>query len=161
MGRSSSPRVGWAGPLPAHFPPGKERNSFPRFPQRSWMKKSPLLILSVLLAACGPDKLISDLPSPNEQYHVEVRKCPEKGSITWGEEIQVSLLETGKSEKCHAVVRSLAQFDLRASADQLQLEWLSDTELRAWHPSFEPGNQPNGSRLKRDAPVKMVFAPKR
>ncbi|MEG6660326.1 hypothetical protein V2A87_50210, partial [Pseudomonas aeruginosa] len=50
MGRSSSPRVGWAGPLPAHFPPGKERNSFPRFPQRSWMKKSPLLILSVLLA---------------------------------------------------------------------------------------------------------------
>ncbi|MDI4168350.1 hypothetical protein QK414_36080, partial [Pseudomonas aeruginosa] len=24
-----------------------------------------------------------------------------------------------------------------------------------------PGNQPNGSRLKRDAPVKMVFAPKR
>ncbi|HHM4700942.1 TPA: hypothetical protein ACRM6Z_002252, partial [Pseudomonas aeruginosa] len=23
MGRSSSPRVGWAGPLPAHFPPGK------------------------------------------------------------------------------------------------------------------------------------------
>ena len=85
------------------------------------MKKSPLLILSVLLAACGPDKLISDLPSPNGQYHVEVRKCPEKGSITWGEEIQVSLLETGKSEKCHAVVRSLAQFDLRASADQLQL----------------------------------------
>ncbi len=64
------------------------------------MKKSPLLILSVLLAACGPDKLISDLPSPNGQYHVEVRKCPEKGSITWGEEIQVSLLETGKSEKC-------------------------------------------------------------
>ncbi|MDI4168551.1 hypothetical protein QK414_37115, partial [Pseudomonas aeruginosa] len=24
-----------------------------------------------------------------------------------------------------------------------------------------PGNQPNGSRLKHDAPVKMVFAPKR
>ena len=84
------------------------------------MDEKPLLILSVLLAACGPDKLISDLPSPNGQYHVEVRKCPEKGSITWGEEIQVSLLETGKSEKCHAVVRSLAQFDLRASADQLQ-----------------------------------------
>lgn len=50
------------------------------------------------------------------------------------------LLETGKSEKCHSVVQSLAQFDLRASADELQLEWLSDTELRAWHPSFEPGN---------------------
>lgn len=66
-----------------------------------------------------------------------------------------------KSEKCHSVVQSLAQFDLRASADQLQLEWLSDTELRAWHPSFEPGNQADGSRLKRDAPVKMVFAPKR
>ncbi|MCT5527562.1 hypothetical protein LZL70_18250, partial [Pseudomonas aeruginosa] len=48
-----------------------------------------------------------------------------------------------------------------ASADQLQLEWLSDTELRAWHPSFEPGNQADGSRLKHDAPVKMVFAPKR
>lgn len=71
------------------------------------------------------------------------------------------LLETGKSEKCHSVVQSLAQFDLRASADELQLEWLSDTELRAWHPSFEPGNQADGSRLKRDAPVKMVFAPKR
>lgn len=126
------------------------------------MKKSPLLVLSVLLAACGPDRLISDLPSPNGEYHVEVRKCPEKGSITWGEEIQVSLLETGKSEKCHSVVLSLAQFDLRASStDELQLEWLSDTELRAWHPSFEPGNQPNGSRLKHDAPVKMVFAPKR
>lgn len=71
------------------------------------------------------------------------------------------LLETGKSEKCHSVVQSLAQFDLRASADELQLEWLSDTELRAWHPSFEPGNQADGSRLKHDAPVKMVFAPKR
>ncbi len=78
-----------------------------------------------------------------------------------GEEIQVSLLETGKSEKCHSVVQSLAQFDLRASADELQLEWLSDTELRAWHPGFEPGNQADGSRLKGDAPVKMVFAPKR
>ncbi|HBO3685688.1 TPA: hypothetical protein ONA18_005717 [Pseudomonas aeruginosa] len=126
------------------------------------MKKSPLLILSVLLAACGPDRLISDLPSPNGEYHVEVRKCPEKGSITWGEEIQVSLLETGKSEKCHSVVRSLAQFDLRASStDELQLEWLSDTELRAWHPSFESGNQPNGLRQEGDAPVRMVFAPKR
>ncbi|MGC3182777.1 hypothetical protein ACPTKK_31830, partial [Pseudomonas aeruginosa] len=75
--------------------------------------------------------------SPIGQYHVEVRKCPVKGSITWGEDIQVSLLETGKSVKCHAVVRSLALFDLRASADHLQLEWLSVTELRACHPSFE------------------------
>ncbi|MGV8664357.1 hypothetical protein ACV357_35735, partial [Pseudomonas aeruginosa] len=83
--------------LQAHFTPGKERNSIPRFPQRSRMKKSPLLILSVLLAACGPDKLISDLPSPNGQYHIEGRKCPVKGSNTWGEEIQVSLRVPGNS----------------------------------------------------------------
>ena len=68
--------------------------------------------------------------------------------------------ETGKSEKCHSVVQSLAQFDLRIRG-RIATGWLSDTELRAWHPSFEPGNQADGSRLKHDAPVKMVFAPKR
>ncbi|MGV8743944.1 hypothetical protein ACV35G_30455, partial [Pseudomonas aeruginosa] len=48
MRRSSSPRVGWAGTLPAHFQPGKDRNSFQRFQQRSWMNKMPLLIHSEL-----------------------------------------------------------------------------------------------------------------
>ena len=84
------------------------------------MKKSPLLILSVLLAACG--RQADFRPAVAEQA------IPRRGSEMPGERFDHLgrrntglLLETGKSEKCHAVVQSLAQFDLRASADQLQL----------------------------------------
>ncbi len=77
------------------------------------MKKSlPLLLgISVLLTACGPNKIIVDLQSPNGKYHVEVRKCPQSGSLTWTEKAQVSVLESGVSEECQSAVKALAQFD--------------------------------------------------
>ncbi|HCF2340387.1 hypothetical protein ABZR71_03370 [Pseudomonas paraeruginosa] len=127
------------------------------------MNKSPflLLTLALLLVACGPDQLVSDLPSPDGRYHVELRKCPENGLLSRGEVIQVSLLVAGVSEKCSSALNALAQFDLRATADELQLEWLSNTEFRAWHPTFNPQYGPEISRQQGKAPVRMVFAPKR
>ena len=74
------------------------------------MKKSlPLLLgVSVLLTACGPNKIIVDLPSPDGKYHVEVRKCPQAGSLTWTEKTQVSILDRGVSEACQSAVKSLS-----------------------------------------------------
>lgn len=127
------------------------------------MKKNTLglLFLSVLLAACGPNKLVSDLPSPSRQYHVEVRQCPQSGAITWSERIQVSILESGLSADCQSAVNALAQFDASVPESQLQLEWVSDTELRAWHPDFNPGYGPAAVTYTHDAPVKVIFSPKR
>lgn len=101
------------------------------------MKKSmPLILLpSALLAACGPNKIIADLPSPGGKYHVEVRKCPQPGAMAWTEQTQVSILESGTSE------------------------WISDTELRAWHPGFDPKVGPQSASFKHDVPVKLIFSP--
>jgi hypothetical protein len=55
-----------------------------REPEQGFLLKkcTPLLLLScVLLAACGPDKTIADLPSPGGKHHVEVRECPQAGVI--------------------------------------------------------------------------------
>lgn len=124
------------------------------------MKKSiPLLLLSsVLLTACGPDKLITDLPSPSGKYHVEVRQCPERGTLTWGEQTQVSVLAAGVSEKCNAFISALTQFQCRSPDDQLRLEWVSDTELRASHPAFAAGSTPVGASQMPNNPVKITFS---
>lgn len=127
------------------------------------MKNTPallLLLLPVLLVGCGPDKLVSDLPSPSGKYHVEIRKCPEKGTLTWGESLQVSVLESGRSEKCNTFISALAQFDGLESADQLQLEWTSDTELRAWLPSFNAEYGPQAWSHQPQLPITLVFKPK-
>ncbi|MGE8639476.1 MAG: hypothetical protein ACN6PR_12580 [Achromobacter sp.] len=127
-------------------------------------KRIALLALStapliVLLAGCGPNKIIVDLPSPQGQYHVEVRKCPQPGSMTWTEQTQVSVLKSGTSENCQSAVNALAQFNSLSPDDQLQLEWLSDAELRAWHPGFDPKFGPASASYKADNPVKIIFAP--
>ena len=127
-------------------------------------KRIALLALStapliVLLAGCGPNKIIVDLPSPQGQYHVEVRKCPQPGSMTWTEQTQVSVLKSGTSENCQSAVNALAQFKSPWPDDQLQLEWLSDAELRAWHPGFDPKFGPESASYKADNPVKIIFAP--
>lgn len=120
----------------------------------------PVLLLScVMLAACSPNKIIADLPSPSGKYHVEVRKCPQAGAMTRTEQTQVSVLESGTSENCQSAVNALAQFESYAPDDQLQLEWLSDTELRAWHPGFDPKFGPRSASSKHDAPVKLIFTP--
>lgn len=116
---------------------------------------------SVLLTACGPNKIIVDLPSPGGQYHVEVRQCSQAGALTRSEKTQVSVLAAGVSEECQSAVKALAQFDSPTPADQLQLEWLSDAELRAWHPSFNPQYGPQSASYKPGAPIKLIFAPKK
>lgn len=116
-------------------------------------------LLTALLAGCGPNKIIVDLSSPQGQYHVEVRKCPQPGSMTWTEQTQVSVLKAGTSENCQSAVNALAQFNSYSPDDQLQLEWLSDTELRAWHPGFDPKFGPASASYKADNPVKIIFAP--
>lgn len=126
------------------------------------MKKSIPLVLfsSVLLTACGPNKIVSDLPSPGGKYHVEVRLCPQAGSLTWTQKTQVSVLPAGVSAKCQSAVEALAQFDSTAPVEQLQVEWVSDTEVRAWDPTFNPQYGPRSAMHKPQSPVKLSFAPK-
>ncbi|MFF7397551.1 hypothetical protein ACFZAI_13945 [Achromobacter sp. NPDC008082] len=118
-----------------------------------------LALLAALLTGCGPNKIIVDLPSPQGQYHVEVRKCPQPGSMSSAEQTQVSILKSGISENCQSAVNALAQFQSYSPDEQLQLEWLSEAELRAWHPGFDPKSGPASASYKADNPVKVIFAP--
>lgn len=124
------------------------------------MKKSiPLLLLSsFVLTACGPNKIVADLPSPSGKYHVEVRKCPQRGSLTWGEQTQVSVLAAGVSEKCNAFISALTQFQANSPEDQLRLEWVSDTELKASHPALAAGSAPMSVSQMPNNPVKIIFS---
>lgn len=79
--------------------------------------------------------------------------------MTWTEQTQVSILESGTSEACQSAVHALAQFGSYAPDDQLQLEWISDTELRAWHPGFDPKFGPRSASFKQNVPVKLIFSP--
>ncbi|MCV9907545.1 hypothetical protein OIV19_07950 [Brucella sp. HL-2] len=117
------------------------------------------IFLSVFAAGCSPNKIIAILPSPSGQYHVEVRKCPQSGSLTRTEKTQVSVLKTGTSEKCQSAINALVQFDGPAPADQLQIKWASNTELTAWHPSFNAKYGPSTATFKHNAPVKVIFLP--
>lgn len=118
-----------------------------------------LALLAALLTGCGPNKIIVDLPSPQGQYHVEVRKCPQPGSMSSAEQTQVSILKSGTSENCQSAVNALAQFQSYSPDEQLQLEWLSEAELRAWHPGFDPKSGPASASYKANNPVKVIFAP--
>ncbi|ASV88419.1 putative lipoprotein (plasmid) [Ochrobactrum quorumnocens] len=120
-----------------------------------------LIFLSVYAVGCGPNKVVANLPSPSGQYHVEVRKCPQNGSLTWAETTQVSILKSGTSEKCQSATNALVQFYGFAPADQLEIKWMSDTELRAWHPSFNAKYGPSAATYKHDAPVKVIYSPKK
>ncbi|WP_407315364.1 hypothetical protein [Pseudomonas sp. nanlin1] len=129
------------------------------------MNKATVILLasSVLLAACGPDKIVYDVPSPNGKYHAQVRSCPENGSITWGEQLEINILATGVGEDCHSAVKSFTGFTVRApglTVQQLQLEWLSDTQFRAWYPGLKPNVAPSGSYIKYDTPVQILYLPK-
>lgn len=129
------------------------------------MKKVALLLLlsSVVLTACGPDKIVYDIPSPSGKYHAQVRSCSESGSITWGEQLEVNILEAGVSEVCHSQVKSFTGFNASPpglALDQLQLEWLSDTQFRAWYPGMKPNMAPTGSYKKYNTPVEIIFLPK-
>ena len=44
--------------------------------------------------------------------------------------------------------------------DQLQVEWISATEVRAWHPQFNPEYGPQSANYKPDNPIKLIFKPK-
>lgn len=120
-----------------------------------------LLLCFPLLTACGPDKLLSDTASPHHRYHVEVRACPTPGGI--GDSAgttQVSLLPAHQSEGCWDDLNSIAQFQIHTPVEQLQLEWLSDTRLRAWAPEFQEHHEPYTYSYDEAAPVQFVFTPK-
>ena len=123
----------------------------------------PLLILSpCLLMSCGgPNKVIKDLYSPNGQYHVEVRQCPAVGSMSGGTETQASILDAKKPATCHSSVGTIAQFSVNSPDDQLKLEWVGNSELRASHPGFNPAYGPEAfSHPANNSPVKVTFARK-
>ncbi len=118
----------------------------------------PLLTLG-FLACCAtpPNEVVADLYSPNKQYHVEVRKCPEVGSIVQGEEVQATVLEAGRAAVCHSSVNAIKQFSVNSPEDQLELEWVSGTQLRAWHPKFNLSYGPEAYVSGPHDPVEIIF----
>jgi hypothetical protein len=122
----------------------------------------PLLLLSpCLLASCGPNRIVEDVYSPSMHYHVEVRQCPEVGSLAGGVETQASILEAKNAGICHSSENAIAQFSVNAPENQLELEWISDTRLRAWHPAFNPKYGPEVFSHAPNSPIKVQFAPKK
>lgn len=119
------------------------------------------LLMPLTLTACGggPDHIIKDLPSPGGDYHVEVRKCPQAGSLTWSEMTQVSVLKAADSERCHSSLNSLAQFHSVSPDEDLQLEWLRNSQLRAWHPSFNPEFGPMSANYAPGMPITLIYRP--
>lgn len=79
----------------------EQSSSFSHQSARLPMKFATLLPLLTLLflASCAtpPNEVVADLYSPSKQYHGEVRKCPEVGSIVRGEEVQATVLEAGRA----------------------------------------------------------------
>lgn len=136
----------------------------PAFHGYELMKTTRLLALLPIgvLASCatGPNEIVKDLVSPNGQYHVEVRKCPQVGSLTWSEEVQATVLVAGRQGVCHSSKDAIAQFSVNTPEDDLELEWVSDTQLRAWHPKFNPGYGPERYVSDPGDPVKVIFKPR-
>lgn len=115
----------------------------------------------VALAACKDEVTHADTPSPQGDYHVVVQECPQRGSFFWSGDtsLQVSVLPAGVSEACNAFMNSLHQFESYAPPEDLELEWTTPTELRAWHPGFSRNSWPNVLRSQATAPVEIRFAP--
>lgn len=126
------------------------------------MKIYFLCAVSVLgLSGCGPDRLISDQKSPNGKYHIQIRECPTPGGF--GDDsglLAVSLLPKGKSEGCWDDINSIAQFHVSQHA-HLDIEWISDTKVRAWTPGLKENQPPSGYSYYENDPVGFVFYPKK
>ncbi|AOA57909.1 hypothetical protein [Acinetobacter larvae] len=123
-----------------------------------------LILISsvVVLSAChsnSVNRLVYNLESPQGAYHVEVRQCRENDAMFGpATKLQVSLLRTGESENCRATIKALSQFNVNQIDQQLQLQWLSESELRAWHPSFK-ANGPREQFYIQNPHVRIVFTP--
>lgn len=132
-----------------------------------------LAVLPLLLSACqsnNVNKVVRDLSSPEGRYHVQVLQCRENDVMFGGAtQVQVSVLKKGETEKCRAALNAINQFsvntiDLGNQNNALELEWLSENKLRAWHRSFAKNPNKNfigpySSLNRNDSPVHVIFSP--
>lgn len=133
---------------------------------------APLCVFS-LFTGChsfSVNKVVRDIPSPNGEYHVEVRQCRASDAM-FGKatKVQVSVLKKGEVEQCRSFKQSLAQFDVystnfKGTNNALLLKWISDTELQAWHHSFAKREHkdfigPHTQAYSADKPITFIFSP--
>jgi hypothetical protein len=132
-----------------------------------------LTVLSLFLSACqssNVNKVVRDLPSPEGHYHVQVLQCRENDVMFGGAtQVQVSVLKKGESESCRASLNSINQFsvntiDFGNQNNALELVWLSENKLRAWHRSFAKNPNKNfigpySSLNRHGSPVNVIFSP--
>ncbi|MDM1758080.1 MULTISPECIES: hypothetical protein [unclassified Acinetobacter] len=124
------------------------------------MKKVVIVLSAILMTACTHNKLLLELPSPNKTYRIEVLQCQENGSFWGTEKLQIAVPSKGTS-KCQSAVDTYIVFSSGMPLSDLQLEWISDTEIRAWHPSFNPKFGPYAATLGGpNDPIKISFKPK-
>jgi hypothetical protein len=126
----------------------------------------PLLAVPIcLLASCSfkTNKVVKDLYSSNKRYHVEVRECNAAGSLVATDTEQwADVMEAGKSGSCQSSVGTIIQFKVPHPEDKLDLEWASNTLLKASHPNFNPSYGPEvRSGSSADDPVKVIYAQKK
>lgn len=121
-----------------------------------------ILFCLVLLAACRDAVTHADISSPGGDYHVVVKDCPRRGSgfLSGDRKVEVSVLPAGVSEDCNTFMNSVYQFEAYSPLDQLDLEWTSPTELRAWHPGFDHNSWPAASRASGTGAITVTFSPK-
>jgi len=71
-------------------------------------------------------------------------------------------MEAGKVGDCHSSVGTIIRFRVPYPEDKLELEWASNTLLKAWHPNFNPTYGPESrSGSGADDPVKVLYAQKK
>lgn len=126
-----------------------------------------LVVLPFVLGSCGfnTNKVVTDSYSPDGRYHVEVRECNAAGSLVASDtERWANVMEAGKTGDCQSSVGTIIQFKVPYPEDKLELEWASNTLLKAWHPNFDPTYGPEAqarSGSGADDPVKVLYAQKK
>ncbi|MDM1763374.1 MULTISPECIES: hypothetical protein [unclassified Acinetobacter] len=124
------------------------------------MKKLVIGLSAILMTACTHNKLLLVLPSPDKTYRIEVLQCQQNGSFWGTAKLQIAVPSEGSS-KCQSSVNTYIKFYSEMPLSDLQLEWISDTEILAWHPSFNPKFGPYSATLGGpNDPIKISFKPK-
>ncbi|MFJ1299222.1 hypothetical protein ACILG0_04595 [Pseudomonadota bacterium AL_CKDN230030165-1A_HGKHYDSX7] len=119
------------------------------------------LLPCMLLTAClNTNKQVKLVPSPDGQYHAQIRECQVRGSLTPETRFEVIVTRSDADEQCYSAMPPvLFMFLSPRPVEKLQLDWVSNIELRVRH--ADPSYWPPSVQTDRKGPIKVTFEPAR